>query len=85
MSANVPDWLTKRGGAMKPGIDGRSWFVLFAGQPQYELTPIPAAGKFACEIRQANNGRRLDGKGAYPSGEEAIRGGLEDLRAVLGW
>jgi hypothetical protein len=82
---NVPEWLTKRGGTLRPGIDGRSWFVCFDGQPQYEVTPIPAAGKFACEIRQTINGKRLDGKGTYPSSNDAIGAGLEELRNVLGW
>ncbi len=82
---NAPDWLTKRGGSVRPGIDDCSWFVCFDGAPQYELTPIPAAGKFACEIRQTINGKRLDGTGTYPTRDDAIRGGLENLRDALGW
>ena len=85
MPVNPPDWLTKHSGTLRPGIDGRSWFVCFDGQPQYEVTPIPAAGKFACEIRQTINGRRLDGKGIYSSADEAIHGGLEELQKALGW
>ena len=85
MTSNPPDWLTKHGGTLRPGIDGRSWFICFDGQPQYEVTPVPAAGKFAYKIRQTINGRRLDGKGIYPGEDDAVRGGLEDLRNALGW
>lgn len=81
----VPDWLKVRDGALKPGIDGRSWFVCLGEAPQYELTPVPVKGKFGCEIRQTVNGKRLDGDGVYTSQEEALRGGLEELRKKLGW
>jgi hypothetical protein len=55
------------------------------GKPQYLLTPIPAAGKYTCEVRQTVNGRRLESGATYPSPEAALRGGLEDLRRALGW
>ncbi|MBY0523907.1 MAG: hypothetical protein K2R98_10945 [Gemmataceae bacterium] len=80
-----PEWLTRRGASMRQGINERSWFVYFAGQPQYEVTPMPVKGKFGCEIRQTINGKRLDGQGMYPTSEEALRGGLEELRKTLGW
>jgi hypothetical protein len=81
----VPDWLKLRDGTLRPGIDGRSWFVCLSGAPQYELTPVPVKGKFGCEIRQTINGKRLDGDGIYATAEEALRGGLEELRKKLGW
>jgi len=77
--------LTKRGGFLKPGIDGRSFFVYFAGRPQYEVTVIPIKGKLGCEIRQTINGKRLDGGSVDGSPEQALRGGLEELRKKLGW
>jgi hypothetical protein len=85
MAQTAPEWLTKRGGALRSGVDGRSWFVYFAGAPQYEVTPVPVKGKLGCEIRQTINGRRLDCAGPYATAEEAVRGGLEDLRKALGW
>ena len=49
---------------------------IFAGYPRHE---------FGCVIRQTNNGRRIDSAGVYGTSEEAIRGGLDDLRKDLGW
>lgn len=84
MAVPVPDWLTKRGCSLRTGPDGAS-FVCFAGEPQYRLKPVPAGGRFGCEIEQTINSRRLDGKEIYPSADEAVQGGLEDLRKKLGW
>jgi len=81
----APDWMTRRGADLKPGMDGRSWFVWFTNGPQYELTPVPVKGKFGCEIRQTVNGKRLDGGGIDATANEALQGGLEQLRKVLGW
>ena len=53
----APDWLTERGGALKLGSDGETWYVLFAGQPNYSLVATPAEGKFDCVIRQTNKAR----------------------------
>jgi hypothetical protein len=72
----------RRGAARK---DGHSATVYFAAQPQYLLEPLPAAGKFACRVTQTINGKRLDGKGTFLTREEALRGGLEELRTALGW
>lgn len=80
-----PDWLTLRGGALKLGSDGATWYVLFAGQPNYSLAAVPVAGQFGCVIRQTINGNRIDTSRTFASKDEAIRGGLEDLRAALGW
>ncbi len=85
MSLAAPEWLTQRGCSLRPGIDGRSSFVLFDDKPQYEVTPIPVKGKYGCEIRQTVNGKRLDGAGVYPTAAAAIQGGLEELRKALGW
>lgn len=85
MSLAVPDWLTRRGGILRQCPDGQSWAVLIDDQPQYLLRALPAAGKFTCLFEQTVNAKRLEGKGLYPSEEEALRGGLEDLRKNLGW
>jgi hypothetical protein len=81
----MPAWLSRHGGALRNGIDGRTWFVMLDNEPQYVLTPIPAAGKFACEVMQTVNGRRLGSGNVYPSVADAVEGGLEDLRKSLGW
>ena len=81
----TPDWLAKHGGVVQPSSRGDAWFVLLDHSPQYRLVPVPAAGKHSCQVLETVNGRRLEGDGTYPSIEDAIRGGLEDLRKALGW
>ena len=81
----APDWLTQRGGSLKLGSDGQRWYVTFAGQPNYSLVAVPVAGKFGCGIRQTINGKRIDCQGTFASKDDAIKGGLEDLRKSLGW
>lgn len=80
-----PDWLTHRGGTLRLCPDGQSWAVLLDNQPQYLVRPIPAEGKFASFVEQTISGSRLYGKTVYSSTDEALRGGLEDLRKLLGW
>jgi hypothetical protein len=81
----TPDWLAKRGGALQRSTKPGTWLVLLENSPQYRLVPIPAANEYGCEVTQTVNGRRLDGTGTYSSLEDALRGGLEDLRKALGW
>jgi hypothetical protein len=85
MTLTPPSWLTQRGGELHCGNDGRSCSVHFAGQLQYVLVPIPAKGQHACRITETINGRRLESGKTYPTVEQAFQGGLEDLRAKLGW
>jgi hypothetical protein len=85
MAVTTPEWLTLRGGNLVPSRNGLSWLVYFDKEPQYLLMPIPAEGKFACRISQTINGRRLDGSANYPTLEDAVRGGLDELRKTLGW
>lgn len=81
----VPDWLAKRGGTLKPGVQPLMWFVLIGGL-EYKVEARPAAGKFECAVQQSVNGKRLDDPAAtYPTAEAALVGGLEQLRAALGW
>ncbi|MDB5310607.1 MAG: hypothetical protein JWO38_4809 [Gemmataceae bacterium] len=85
-TVSVPDWLAKRDGALKPGVNGHTLFVLIGGAPQYKLEARPAAGKFICAIQQTVNGKRLDdGTVTYPDPAAALAGGLEELRTKLGW
>jgi hypothetical protein len=81
----APDWLMHRGGDLKLGSDGRTWYFLLGSQPQYSLAAVPVAGRFGCAVRQTINGKRIDSAGVYATAEEAVGGGLEDLRKALGW
>jgi hypothetical protein len=85
MSVTTPDWLTRRGGALVPRPDGNSWAVLLNGEPLYALVPVPIAGKHGCQVIQTNNGRRFDTGSSHATLDEALQGGLEDLRKALGW
>mgnify|MGYP001179684038 CR=1 FL=1 len=85
MPVTTPEWLAGRGGQLLASKDGHAWTVLLGEEPQYLLIPVPTAGKFGCRVSQTVNGRRLDGKNTYPSLEDAVRGGLDDLRQALGW
>ena len=85
MAVTTPDWLARHRGELQAGVGGASWLVTLDGAPQYRLVPRPAGGQFTCEVAQTINGRRLDGGRIYPTLEEAVRGGLEELRTALGW
>jgi hypothetical protein len=84
-SMTAPDWLIQRGGDLKLGSDGRTWYFLLGGQPQYSLTAVPVGGRYGCAIRQTVNGNRIESTGVCPSADDALRGGLDDLRKALGW
>ncbi len=83
-AASTPDWLTRHGGELRPGSSESTWFVLLNG-PQYQLTVVPAKGKFTCAVVQTVNGKRLDKGVEYPDPGAALSGGLDELRQVLGW
>jgi hypothetical protein len=85
MSLTPPDWLSRHGGKLRQCPDGQTWAVMLDDEPQYELRAIPVAGKFGCVVEQTVNGKRLESNSVYPSGDDALRGGLEDLRKYLGW
>jgi hypothetical protein len=85
ITLTTPDWLVQRGGEVRPGLTEHTWVVLFNGQPQYRLNALPAEGKFTCAIVEAVSGRRLDAGREYPTPTAALCGGLEELRAKLGW
>jgi hypothetical protein len=85
MAVTAPDWLTRHDCTLRPQVEGRSWMVLFDGEPQYLLVAVPAAGKYNCQVLQTVNGKHLGSSATYSTVDDAIRGGLEDLRKVLGW
>lgn len=82
----VPDWLTKRDGALTPGIRDHILFVTLSAKPQYKLEARPAKGTFACMVTNTVNGKLIDdAAAAYPTREAALAGGLERLKNQLGW
>jgi hypothetical protein len=85
MNPTVPEWLTLRNGNLRRAVNGQAWVVCFDDQPQYIVTPVPVGGKHGSDVIQSINGKRVATKGTFATEEEAIRGGLEDLRAALGW
>lgn len=84
-SIPTPDWLAQHGGELRLAKDCLSASVYFAGQLQYVLVPTPAGGKHACRVTETFNGRRLDSDGVWDTRQAAFQGGLEQLRAKLGW
>ena len=74
-----------RDGALRPGVRDHIVFVMLSGQPQYRLESRPANGKEVCQVTQTVNGRQLGDGTPYPSRDAALAGGLETLRAALGW
>jgi hypothetical protein len=85
MAVNVPEWLARRGGSLKPGPYGESWFAMLQGEPQYKLVPVPVAGKYGCAIIQTINGKQLENDVRADTADGAIQAGLEALRKALGW
>ena len=85
MPLTAPEWLTRRDGTLRQCPDGQSWAVILDDHPQYFLRAIPVAGKFGSQVEETINGKRLESKTIYATENEALRGGLEDLRKVLGW
>jgi hypothetical protein len=85
MTMTTPDWAQQRGGEVRLSKDGQSASVYFAGSLQYVLVPIPAKGQHSVRITETINGRRVETGKTYPSAADALRGGLDELRAHLGW
>jgi hypothetical protein len=85
MTATTPEWLARHGGELRPCTPPNMWAVFLGCEPLYHLAVVPVKGKFGCKVTLTNNGRRLDGGSSHPTVEEALRGGLDDLRNALGW
>ena len=85
MEPAIPNWLAIHGGRLAREANGSKWLVFLQDEPLYRLDTHPAEGKFACEIIQSNNGRHLGSSKTFSSEPEALQGGLEKLREILGW
>jgi hypothetical protein len=85
MALEIPGWLAQRGGRVRLSSDRSTWFVVLGEEPRYSLSPVPVAGQYGCAIKQTHNGVRVESPGSYPTPDEALRHGLEDLRRALGW
>ena len=81
----VPDWLRLRDGSLKPGVRDQIVYVMISDRPDYRLDVRPAGGTFTCAVTQTVNGRRFDDATTYPTADAALAGGLDQLRAKLGW
>ena len=81
----TPDWLSLRGGKIRPGVNADTWLILLSNMQEYAAVVAPAAGKFTCAVTLRNNGRRLDKGTVYPTAEAALQGGLDELKQSLGW
>lgn len=81
----APDWLIAHNGGLSEGPNGSSLFVMLDDEPLWRLDPVPAKGQFTCTIVETNNGKRLDAGKIYSTRDAALAGGLEELRAKLGW
>jgi len=84
-SLPAPDWLKLRDGTLREGLTSNVHIVILDGQPKYRLTIVPAGGTFICGIVELLNGRRLDSGKTWPALDEAFEGGMNELRARLGW
>ena len=81
----APDWLATRSGGLTPGLKDWIQVVTVDGAPRWRLDAVPAKGQFTCIVMEMNSGKRLDAGKSYPTREAAWAGGLEELRANLGW
>jgi len=81
----APEWLTMRDGGLVNGANGTILYVTLDGHPQWRLDVVTAKGRLTCAVMQTNNGQRLDGGRDYATQTAALAGGLEELRARLGW
>jgi hypothetical protein len=81
----TPDWLARHDGELRQAPDRGTWLAVFDGAPHYKLIPAPATGRFTCAVAQTENGKRVDKNQTYVTADDALRGGLEELRAYLGW
>jgi hypothetical protein len=82
----TPDWLQRHGGELRPDLNPQAAEVWLDGQPLYRLEVRPAWDRYSCAVVDMTNGQRLDDPhSVYPTADEALRGGLEQLRTRLGW
>ena len=84
-TVTTPDWLAQHGAELRGNASGQSYAVYFGSNLEYVLNIVPVEGQYSCKVKQTINGRHLESGTAYPTVEEALHGGLEDLRRTLGW
>ena len=85
MPVTTPDWLARHAGELRSNPDGQSYAVYFGPEPEYVLHPFPVQGRYGCRVKQTINGKHLESGTAHATPDDAVRGGLEDLRNALGW
>jgi hypothetical protein len=85
MNSLTPDWLARRGGNVLLAETGKDLIVYFDGKQQYYLSVVPVKGVFSWKITQSINGLKITSDAVFQSEDQAVHGGLESLRAKLGW
>jgi len=82
----TPEWLQRRGGLLRRNLQSNIVEVWLEGQPLYRLEVRPAQNQYTCVIVDMTNARTVgDGYSIYATAEQALAGGLEQLRGYLGW
>jgi hypothetical protein len=85
MSVPTPDWLTRHSGELRANPHDQSFAVYFGPEIEYVLRLVPIKGQHSCIVKQTINGKHLESGATHPTADDALRGGLEDLRKALGW
>jgi hypothetical protein len=85
MSVPTPDWLARHGGELRANPHEQSFAVYFGPELEYILRLVPIKGRYGCLVKQSVSGKHLESGTSWPTTDDALRGGLEDLRKVLGW
>ena len=81
----APEWLSRREGAIRPGLREYIAIVTIANRPEYRLEVRPAGGTFACVVSYTVNGKLIEGQSEQPTADAAWAEGLTRLQAKLGW
>lgn len=79
------EWLNKRNAEIRPSANGHSWLLYQGGKFIYMIGALPADGKFTNKIMESNNGNQIQKGKIFESINEALEGGLTELRDHLGW
>jgi hypothetical protein len=82
----TPEWLQRRGGLLRRNLQSNIVEVWLEGQPLYRLEVRPARNQYTCVIVDMTSARPIsNGSSIYATTEQALAGGLEQLRGYLGW
>jgi hypothetical protein len=85
MAIPTPDWLTRHHGELRANPGDESYAVYFGRELEYLLHVYPVQGRYSCRVKQSVNGKHLESGAAHATRDDALRGGLDDLRKALGW